>query len=68
MYLHFHNLARSYFITTDSEVFKKRRLLCKPVLVLRDTTERPEGVRAGTLKLVGTDPVCETSNGSTLNR
>ncbi len=30
--------------------------LGKPVLVLRDTTERPEGVQAGTLKLVGTDP------------
>ena len=30
--------------------------LGKPVLVLRDTTERPEGVKAGTLKLVGTDP------------
>lgn len=52
----FHNLAkRSYFIMTDSGgVQEEAPSLGKPVLVLRDTTERPEGVRAGTLKLVGT--------------
>ena len=57
--LDFHNLAsRSYFIMTDSGgVQEEAPSLGKPVLVLRDTTERPEGVRAGTLKLVGTDPV-----------
>lgn len=54
----FHNLAaRSYFIMTDSGgVQEEAPSLGKPVLVLRDTTERPEGVAAGTLRLVGTDP------------
>ncbi|MFC6260730.1 non-hydrolyzing UDP-N-acetylglucosamine 2-epimerase [Levilactobacillus fujinensis] len=54
----FHNLsARSYFIMTDSGgVQEEAPSLNKPVLVLRDTTERPEGVDNGTLKLVGTDP------------
>ena len=54
----FHNLAsRSYFIMSDSGgVQEEAPSLGKPVLVLRDTTERPEGVKAGTLKLVGTDP------------
>ncbi|KRN04481.1 UDP-N-acetylglucosamine 2-epimerase [Holzapfeliella floricola DSM 23037 = JCM 16512] len=53
----FHNLAkRSYFIMTDSGgVQEEAPSLQKPVLVLRDTTERPEGVDAGTLKLVGTN-------------
>ena len=55
----FHNMAaRSYFIMTDSGgVQEEAPSLSKPVLVLRDTTERPEGITAGTLKLVGTDPV-----------
>lgn len=53
----FHNMsARSYFIMTDSGgVQEEAPSLNKPVLVLRDSTERPEGVTAGTLKLVGTD-------------
>ncbi len=53
----FHNLAaRSYFIMTDSGgIQEEAPSLGKPVLVLRDKTERPEGVEAGTLKLVGTE-------------
>ena len=53
----FHNfLARSYIILTDSGgIQEEAPSLGKPVLVLRDTTERPEGVAAGTLKLVGTE-------------
>lgn len=55
--LDFHNfLARSYMILTDSGgIQEEAPSLGKPVLVMRDTTERPEGVDAGTLKLVGTD-------------
>jgi UDP-N-acetylglucosamine 2-epimerase (non-hydrolysing) len=55
--LDFHNfLARSYIILTDSGgIQEEAPSLGKPVLVLRDTTERPEGVAAGTLKLTGTD-------------
>ncbi|WP_426355791.1 non-hydrolyzing UDP-N-acetylglucosamine 2-epimerase [Latilactobacillus sakei] len=54
----FHNLAaRSFFIMSDSGgVQEEAPSLGKPVLVLRNTTERPEGVEAGTLKLVGTQP------------
>ena len=55
--LDFHNfLARSYMILTDSGgIQEEAPSLGKPVLVMRDTTERPEGITAGTLKLVGTD-------------
>lgn len=55
--LDFHNfLARSYLVLTDSGgIQEEAPSLGKPVLVMRDTTERPEGVAAGTLKLVGTD-------------
>ena len=55
--LDFHNfLARSYLILTDSGgIQEEAPSLGKPVLVMRDTTERPEGIAAGTLKIVGTD-------------
>ena len=55
--LDFHNfLARSYLILTDSGgIQEEAPSLGKPVLVMRDTTERTEGIKAGTLKLVGTD-------------
>ena len=55
--LDFHNfLARSYLILTDSGgIQEEAPSLGKPVLVMRDTTERPEGIDAGTLKLVGTE-------------
>lgn len=59
----FHNfMSRSYLILTDSGgIQEEAPALGKPVLVLRDTTERPEGVEAGTLKVVGTetDRICE---------
>ena len=53
----FHNfMARSYIILTDSGgIQEEAPSLGKPVLVMRDTTERPEGVAAGTLRLVGTE-------------
>lgn len=55
--LDFHNfLAKSHMILTDSGgIQEEAPSLGKPVLVLRDTTERPEGIKAGTLKLVGTE-------------
>ena len=55
--LDFHNFqARSHLILTDSGgIQEEAPSLGKPVLVMRDTTERPEGIRAGTLKLVGTE-------------
>lgn len=55
--LAFHNfLSRSYLILTDSGgIQEEAPSLGKPVLVMRDTTERPEGIAAGTLKLVGTE-------------
>ena len=53
----FHNfMSRSYLILTDSGgIQEEAPSLGKPVLVMRDTTERPEGIEAGTLKLIGTD-------------
>lgn len=55
--LDFHNfIANSYLILTDSGgIQEEAPSLGKPVLVMRDTTERPEGIKAGTLKLVGTN-------------
>lgn len=55
--LEFHNfLSHSYLILTDSGgIQEEAPSLGKPVLVMRDTTERPEGIAAGTLKLVGTE-------------
>ena len=55
--LDFHNfMSHSYMILTDSGgIQEEAPSLGKPVLVMRDTTERPEGLKAGTLKLVGTD-------------
>ncbi len=53
----FHNfMAKAHLILTDSGgIQEEAPSLGKPVLVMRDTTERPEGIAAGTLKLVGTD-------------
>lgn len=60
----FHNfMARSHIILTDSGgIQEEAPSLGKPVLVMRDTTERPEGIKAGTLKLVGTDEKTIYSN------
>ena len=62
--LDFHNfLSRSYLVLTDSGgIQEEAPSLGKPVLVMRDTTERPEGIAAGTLKLVGTDEETISSN------
>ena len=53
----FHNfMSRSHLILTDSSgIQEEAPSLGKPVLVMRDTTERPEGIKAGTLRLVGTE-------------
>ncbi len=55
--LDFHNfMARCYMILTDSGgIQEEAPSLGKPVLVMRDTTERPEGIKAGTLRLIGTN-------------
>ena len=55
--LDFHNfLARSYLVLTDSGgIQEEATALGKPTLVMRNTTERPEGITSGTLRLVGTD-------------
>ena len=55
--LDFHNfLARCYLVLTDSGGIQEEAPgLGKPVIVMRNTTERPEGVKAGTLRLVGTE-------------
>lgn len=60
----FHNfLASAYLVLTDSGgIQEEAPSLGKPVLVMRDTTERPEGIAAGTLKLVGTDEQTIYSN------
>lgn len=66
--LDFHNfLNKSYLILTDSGgIQEEAPSLGKPVLVMRDTTERPEGIKAGTLKLVGTDEEVIYQNFKTL--
>lgn len=66
--LDFHNfLARSYMILTDSGgIQEEAPSLGKPVLVMRTTTERPEGIKAGTLKLVGTNEKSIYENFKTL--
>lgn len=66
--LDFHNfLAKSHLILTDSGgIQEEAPSLGKPVLVMRDTTERPEGIKAGTLKLVGTDEQVIYQNFKTL--
>ncbi|SHI51063.1 non-hydrolyzing UDP-N-acetylglucosamine 2-epimerase [Propionispora hippei] len=52
-------IARSYLVLTDSGgIQEEAPALGKPVLVLRDTTERPEAVEAGTVRLVGTERAC----------
>lgn len=58
--LDFHNFIKaSYLVLTDSGgIQEEAPSLGKPVLVLRDTTERPEGIRAGTIKLTGTSEDC----------
>ena len=66
--LDFHNfLNASYMVLTDSGgIQEEAPSLGKPVLVMRDTTERPEGVAAGTLKLVGTEEDVIYNNFKTL--
>lgn len=64
----FHNfLNKSYLVLTDSGgIQEEAPSLGKPVLVMRDTTERPEGIKAGTVKLVGTEEEVIYSNFKTL--
>jgi len=68
----FHNFQnKSYIILTDSGgIQEEAPSLGKPVLVLRDTTERPEGIEAGTLKLVGTneDTIYEETKNLLINK
>src|SRR5699024_4743629 len=66
--LDFHNfINQSYFVMSDSGgIQEEAPSLGKPVLVLRDTTERPEGVDAGTLKIVGTNEETIIENAETL--
>lgn len=60
-------MNRSYLVITDSGgIQEEAPSLGKPVLVIRDTTERPEAVEAGTVKLVGTDAVKISREASTL--
>ncbi|MDP6417345.1 MAG: UDP-N-acetylglucosamine 2-epimerase, partial [Gammaproteobacteria bacterium] len=60
-------MNRSKLILTDSGgIQEEAPSLGKPVLVMRDTTERPEAVEAGTVKLVGTDVDCIVDNASSL--
>ena len=60
-------MNRAYLIVTDSGgIQEEAPSLGKPVLVIRDTTERPEAVAAGTVKLVGTDPACICREADTL--
>lgn len=60
-------MARSYLVLTDSGgIQEEAPALGKPVLVLRDTTERPEAVGAGTVKLIGTDKRCVYGEAKTL--
>jgi UDP-N-acetylglucosamine 2-epimerase (non-hydrolysing) len=60
-------MDRAYLILTDSGgVQEEAPSLGKPVLVMRDTTERPEAVDAGTVKLVGTDTATIVREVSTL--
>lgn len=60
-------MAQSFFLLTDSGgVQEEAPSLGKPVLVMRNTTERPEAVQAGTVKIIGTDPEAITSSAETL--
>ena len=62
-----HLLSKAYMVLTDSGgIQEEAAFLGKPTLVLRDTTERPEGVEAGVLRLVGSDPNAIFENADTL--
>ena len=70
-YLHFvYLMDKSHILLTDSGgIQEEGPSLGKPVLVMRDTTERPEAVEAGTVKIVGTDPenICKEINNLLVN-